>query len=111
MTEEFIATMITEDFLNRYRAKIEHDIDIFKETLIDYIRTTYLPTEELKVPLKDKIPLETWNRGYTFFADKIFVRKDGCVMMEGEYCGKRDVEFISYIHHIKDFFVLYENLK
>lgn len=100
-----------ENELRKLKSEIEFKCELFKEALIDYIRTTYLPVEEFRVPLKEITPVHTWNKGYLFYADTVFVRKDGCVMMEGEYCGKRDNEFISYIFNIKDLFQLYENLK
>jgi hypothetical protein len=84
---------------------------MFREVLEEYIKSKCIPVGEFRFPLKEITPVQTWNKGYLFYADMVFVREDGSVMMEGEYCGKRDNEFISYISNIKDVFQLYENLK
>ena len=57
----------------------------------------HIPEDEV-LPFNKIVTVETWNRGYDFTAKGIMKRKgDGSIMIVGEYFGKEDSEFLSYV--------------
>lgn len=57
----------------------------------------YIPEDEV-LPFNKAVKVETWNRGYDFTVKGIMKRKgDESIMIVGEYFGKEDSEFLSYI--------------
>ena len=57
----------------------------------------YIPGDEV-LPFNKAVKVETWNKGYDFTVKGIMKRKsDDSIMIVGEYFGKEDSEFLSYV--------------
>lgn len=58
----------------------------------------HLPAESV-LDFDEPVEVHTWNKGYDFTCKGLKKRaSDGSIMMVGTYCGKDDVEFLSYVH-------------
>lgn len=58
----------------------------------------HLPAEAV-LDFDEPVEIHTWNKGYDFTCKGLKKRaSDGSIMMVGTYCGKEDVEFLSYVH-------------
>lgn len=57
----------------------------------------YIPGDEV-LPFNEAVTVETWNKGYSFTAKGIMKRKsDDSIMIVGEYFGREDRDFLSYV--------------
>jgi len=57
----------------------------------------YIPGDEV-LPFNEDVTVETWNKGYNFTAKGIMKRKsDDSIMIVGEYFGREDRDFLSYV--------------
>lgn len=71
----------------------------------------YIPGDEV-LPFNKAVKVETWNRGYDFTAKGIMKRKsDDSIMIVGEYFGKEDSEFLSYVWGYKHDKAIFTALK
>lgn len=73
-------------------SQFHHEVGRFASEVMRYI-----PGDEV-LPFNKAVKVETWNRGYNFTAKGIMKRKsDDSIMIVGEYFGKEDSEFLSYV--------------
>ena len=72
-------------------------IDLYKEYVAIDLRAMLYAAPNKSITLRDDMWVDCWNKGFSFLVKSVKLRSDNSVMIVGEYCGKEQVEFFSYI--------------
>lgn len=79
--------------------QIDRLIDLYKECLVIDLQAMLYAAPNKTITLREDVWVDCWNRGWGFLVKSVKLRNDDSVMIVGEYCGKEDDEFLSYINN------------
>lgn len=79
--------------------QIDRLIDFYKECVVIDLQAMLYATPNKTITLREDVWVDCWNRGWGFLVKSVKLRNDNSVMIVGEYCGKEDDEFLSYINN------------
>lgn len=81
--------------------QIDHLIELYKEFVVSDLQAMLYAAPNKSITLREDVWVDCWNRGWGFLVKSVKLRNDNSVMIVGEYCGKEDDEFLSYIYNFK----------